>query len=207
MVPGRFLKSAMTVSGPFELNTHGPALLTFAAQAVRYAVDRGEPLPVDLSAHPTPLRTPGASFVTLKKSGKLRGCIGSLEVSEPLAVNVANNAHGAVARDSRFPTVIRSELEDLDVSISVLSRVSPLTFSDEDDLLTQLRPGVDGLVITDHGRRSTFLPQVWEDLPDPADFLNNLKRKGGFDQDQASNSMKAGRYTVTDIGPIGVEKG
>ena len=73
MVPGRFLKSAITVSGSFELNTHGPALLTFAAQAVRYAVDRGEPLPVDLSAHPTPLRTPGASFVTLKEIGQAKG--------------------------------------------------------------------------------------------------------------------------------------
>ena len=194
----------MTSPDSVVLETHSLELLALAAQATRYAVDQGDPLPVDPDTFPTPLQAKGATFVTLKIAGKLRGCIGSLRATEPLVVDIAYNAHGAVARDSRFPTVILDELVELEVSISVLSPLSPIKFTDEDDLLTQLRPGVDGLVIADQGQRSTFLPQVWDDLPEPINFLNKLIRKADLDPDQPSKTMKAWRYTVSDLGAIGV---
>ena len=202
---GRLHSNSMTTTDPFELNIHGAALLSLVAESVRYAAERGEPLRVLPTEFPHPLQRTGASFVTLKKSADLRGCIGSLEATEPLVVNVASNAHGAVARDSRFPTVQMVELYDMKASVSVLSPLSALPFADEADLLRKLRPGVDGLVISNGKQRSTFLPQVWEYLPDPVDFLSALKRKGGFDTAHLASSSKAWRYEVSDIGPISLE--
>lgn len=203
--PGLFIDSQMNHTDLFDLAAHGTKLLDHAAQSVRYAVKQGEPLRSDPSAFPPPLLQPGASFVTLKKSGALRGCIGSLEAVEPLVENVASNAHGAVARDTRFPAVTETELEDLSVSLSILSPLSKLSFSDEADLVGQLVPDRDGLVIADNKRRSTFLPQVWEDLADPEAFLSALKRKGGFGKGHPSETMAAWRYTVTDLGPIALD--
>ncbi len=194
----------MTTADPFVLKENGATLLTLAADAVTHAVSKGETLAIEPASYPKPLQLNGASFVTLKKDGMLRGCIGSLQAKQPLVVNVADNAHGAVARDTRFPTVAEDELEDLEVSVSVLSPLSKIEFESEDNLMAQLRPGTDGLVIAEEGRRSTFLPQVWEDLSESKDFLKNLKRKGGFDPGPLSESVKAWRYQVADVGPVAV---
>ena len=195
----------MATPDPYALQDHGEVLLELAADAVRHAVDRGDVMPVDQNNYPNPLQSNGATFVTLKKLGELRGCIGSLQAREPLVMNIAENAHGAVARDTRFPTVKTDELEDIDVSISVLSPLSKISYSSESHLLSQLQPGVDGLVLADeNGRRSTFLPQVWDELPESEDFMRALKRKGGFDLGPLTDGVKAWRYEVWDIGPMAV---
>ena len=195
----------MATSDPYALQDHSEVLLNLAADAVRHAVDKGEAMPVNQNSFPGPLQANGASFVTLKKTGNLRGCIGSLQAHEPLVINIADNAQGAVARDTRFPAVSDDELEDLDVSISILSPLTKMSYSGDSDLLSQLRPRVDGLVLADeNGRRSTFLPQVWEELPESEDFLQALKRKGGFDPGLLTDGVKAWRYEVWDIGPKAV---
>jgi AmmeMemoRadiSam system protein A len=136
---------------------------------------RGEgALAVDLGALPEPLARDGASFVTLTKRGALRGCIGSLEPRRALALDVRENALAAAFHDPRFPPVRPDELVDLHVEISVLSTPELLSYEDADDLVAKLRPGVDGVVIERGWNRATFLPQVWEKLPDPHQFLQHL---------------------------------
>lgn len=120
------------------------------------------------------LRREAACFVTLNKHGQLRGCIGSLEARQPLVFDVRDNAIGAAFRDPRFPPVSAGELTDLHVEISVLSKPEPLSYNGPDDLIAKLRPGVDGVVIEQGWNRATFLPQVWEKLPDPHEFLQHL---------------------------------
>lgn len=141
----------------------------------------------------------GASFVTLNLNGELRGCIGSLQAHRPLAEDVVENAFNAAFKDPRFPPVTTRELAQLEIHISVLSPTEPVTCSSEDDLLRQLRPGIDGLVLTSGHHRGTFLPQVWESLPDPAEFLSHLKRKAGLPAFFWSPSIKVERYTVESI--------
>ena len=194
----------MSSSDPFAHKETGQSLLDLAAEAVVFAVFTGDPLSVDTADFSPHLQEDGASFVTLKKNGALRGCIGSLQASEALVHNVANNAYGAVAQDTRFPKVLCQELSHLSVSVSVLNPLSKLLYINDDDLLAQLRPGTDGLVLEGLGRRSTFLPQVWADLPNPKDFLKTLKLKGGFDPGPLSEKITAWRYQITDIGSTSV---
>lgn len=154
-------------------------LLGLARQAIEAAV-KGEPLaPLDLQCLPEALSQPGASFVTLTKHGELRGCIGTLEAYQPLAEDVREHAAGAALQDYRFPPVIEAELKDLEIEISRLTAPMPLKYKTPQELLERLRPGVDGVILRDGLRRSTFLPQVWEKLPDPADFLDHLCAKMG----------------------------
>lgn len=115
-----------------------------------------------------------ACFVTLTKHGQLRGCIGSLEAHQPLVLDVRDNAIGAAFRDPRFPQVSADELDDLHIEISVLSHPEPLSYNGPDDLVAKLRPNVDGVVIERGWNRATFLPQVWEKLSDPHEFLQHL---------------------------------
>lgn len=139
---------------------------------------RGQGAPdVDLDAMSKDLRREAACFVTLTKHGQLRGCIGSLEARQPLALDVRDNAIGAAFRDPRFPPVNAEELDDLHVEISVLSHPEPLSYDGPEDLIAKLRPGVDGVVIERGWNRATFLPQVWEKLPDPHQFLQHLCQK------------------------------
>jgi len=152
-------------------------LLRLAREAIVRHL-RGEvPPPIDPSALPESLARDGASFVTLTKHGELRGCIGSLEPRRPLALDVRENAVAAAIQDPRFPPVNTGELADLHVEISVLSPPQPLVYNGPDDLIAKLRPGVDGVVIERGWNRATFLPQVWEKLPDPEQFLEHLCRK------------------------------
>lgn len=143
------------------------------------------------------LAAPGASFVTLTRHGRLRGCIGSLTAHRPLAEDVRHNAHAAAFADGRFLPLAAPELDGLQIEVSVLSQSEPLAFHSEADALRQLRPGVDGLVLRWRDHRSTFLPQVWEELPDREDFLNHLKRKAGLPEDFWSDKLRLRRYTVT----------
>ena len=140
---------------------------------------------------------PGASFVTLTRHGDLRGCIGSLEAHRPLGQDVRENALAAAFRDPRFMPLSRVEFDEVRVEVSVLSPHEALVVGSEKDALDALRPGVDGVVFEYGNSRSTFLPQVWEQLPDPAEFLAHLKRKAGLPLDFWTEGVRLSRYTVS----------
>ncbi len=158
-------------------------LLKIGRDAITAAV-RGKPLPrLDLASFPPRLREKGASFVTLTRHGALRGCIGTLEAYQPLALDVQEHAVAAATQDYRFPPVRPEELPEIEIEVSRLTPAVPLEYASPEDLLRKLRPGVDGVVLSDGLRRATFLPQVWEKLPDAAEFLSQLCLKMGAPPD------------------------
>ncbi|MGZ0078945.1 AmmeMemoRadiSam system protein A [Methylomonas sp. YC3] len=175
-------------------------LLALARQSIAHGLQTGRPLPVDLDAYPEELREIRATFVTLERRGQLRGCIGMLEAVRPLAEDVAENAFAAAFRDRRFPPLAAGEVADLDLHISVLSPAVALTFLSEADLIAQLRPGIDGIILQESARRGTFLPSVWEDLPNPTEFLQHLKQKAGLPAAYWSDKIQAYRYTTEMFG-------
>jgi AmmeMemoRadiSam system protein A len=152
-------------------------LLRLAREAIAHHLHGAGSPSLDAATLSEPLTHDGASFVTLTKRGDLRGCIGSLEPRRPLAEDVRENAISAAFHDPRFPPVSSQELDELQVEISVLSTPQRVSYDGPDDLIAQLRPGVDGVVIESGWNRATFLPQVWEKIPDPDQFLEYLCRK------------------------------
>jgi uncharacterized protein len=171
-------------------------LLTLARASIAHGLTHGRPVAVALDDFPTTQRVQGACFVTLHRHDRLRGCIGSLEAQRPLAEDVANNAYAAAFHDPRFPPLTPAELNDLTIHIAVLQPAAALTFHSETELLAQLRPGIDGLILQDGAHRATFLPSVWESLSEPREFLNQLKLKAGLRMDYWSDSIQAWRYTT-----------
>ena len=143
------------------------------------------------------LRQSGATFVTLTRDGALRGCIGSLQAARPLGDDVAENAVAAAFRDPRFPPVSAAEWPSVHVEVSLLSTPKPLRFADEADLLAQLQVGEDGIILEADGRRATFLPQVWESIPDKRQFLREVARKAGLADDVRLGRCRIWRYRVT----------
>jgi AmmeMemoRadiSam system protein A len=170
----------------------GAVLLPVARAAIATALGRAATAP----STPDWLLEPGACFVTLTQSGQLRGCIGSLLAHRSLLADVQTNAVAAALRDPRFPPLRASELDATEIEVSVLSAPQPMSFTDEADALAQLRPGVDGVVFSCGHHRSTFLPQVWEQLPDRVQFMAQLKRKAGLDARFWSDAVRLERYTV-----------
>jgi len=156
-------------------------LLKLARQSLSEGVGGTQPQPLDMAELPEALRQPGATFVTLTRRGELRGCVGTLEAYQQLAEDVREHALAAALADYRFPPVTPAELPELEIEISRLTQPTPLEYADGEDLLKRLRPGVDGVIIRDGPRRATFLPQVWEKLPDPQEFLSHLCYKMGAD--------------------------
>ncbi len=154
-------------------------LLKLARQALDEGVGGAQPKPLDLDELPETLRQPGATFVTLTRRGELRGCVGTLEAYQPLAEDVREHALAAALADYRFPPVSPAEVPELEIEISRLTQPTPLEYADGQDLLKRLRPGVDGVILREGPRRATFLPQVWEKLPDAAQFLDHLCAKMG----------------------------
>jgi AmmeMemoRadiSam system protein A len=142
------------------------------------------------------LQEPGASFVTLTQHGNLRGCIGSLQARRTLLADVKANAWAAAFHDTRFAPLTQAELADTAVEVSVLSAMQSLDFASQADALAQLRPHIDGIVLECRNHRATFLPQVWEQLPDPASFMAHLKRKAGLPTDFWSPDVQLQRYSV-----------
>lgn len=132
---------------------------------------------------PSHLTNNGACFVTLKKWDQLRGCIGTLEAYQPLVQDVVEHAAAAAFEDYRFRPVKEEEVPELEIEISYLTPLERMEYSDEDDLLKKIVPHEDGLVLRDGGRRATFLPQVWEQLPEKREFLNHLCSKMGMPPD------------------------
>ena len=139
----------------------------------------------------------GATFVTLTRDGVLRGCIGSLQAQRPLGTDVAENATAAAFRDPRFPAMTTAEWPGVRVEVSLLSGAKPLRFADEEDLLAQLRPGEDGVILEHEGRRATYLPQVWESISDKRQFLRELARKAGLADSVRLARCRISRYRVT----------
>jgi len=174
-------------------------LLDVALQAIEAGLQSGSVPVHDPLRYPPALAARRASFVTLKRGGNLRGCIGSLVPVTSLVEDVARNAFAAAFRDPRFPALTAAELQDLEIGISVLGSTEALAFSSEQQLLGMLRPGVDGLILQDGRHRGTFLPSVWESLPDPADFLLHLKLKAGLPGDHWSPAVKVERYTTVSF--------
>jgi len=171
----------------------GAVLLPIARAAIARALD--VPFIADESA--PWLAEHGACFVTLTQQGDLRGCIGSLQAHQPLLADVKDNAVAAALHDPRFAPLSVPELYATEIEISLLSSTQAMEVRDEADALAQLRPDVDG-VIFEYGRyRSTFLPQVWENLAQPRDFLAMLRRKAGLPGDFWAEGVKLSRYTVT----------
>ncbi len=176
-------------------------LLDVARRSIVHGLQHQRPLPVNAGDHEPRLREPGASFVTLQMDHTLRGCIGSLEARRPLVCDVAYNAFAAAFQDPRFPPLSAGELPQLHIQISVLGRPEPLVFSSEAELVQQLRPGVDGLILEEGERyRGTFLPSVWSSLPDPRRFLAQLKLKAGLPPDYWSDTVRVWRYTTESFG-------
>ncbi|MBL4819710.1 MAG: AmmeMemoRadiSam system protein A [Gammaproteobacteria bacterium] len=175
-------------------------LLQLARRSIEHGVLKGAPVTVvDKEFHNELLR-PGAAFVTLHKQKNLRGCVGTLNAHQPLIRDVADNAFAAAFRDTRFPQVSGDELSEIHIEISVLTPREPITFSCQSELLEAIEPHIDGIVIEDGYYRSTFLPSVWEQLPDRKEFLQHLKLKAGMGKDYWSESIKAFRYRTISFG-------
>jgi len=173
-------------------NSLGLALLSIARNAIDTRFGR-ETHPIT----PNPeLENPGASFVTLTQDGRLRGCIGSLEAYRALADDVTANAIAAAFHDTRFAPLTRNEWTSTRIEVSLLEPSVTMDCADEDGAIAQLRPGLDGVILTLGKRRATFLPQVWESLPDPRQFLAHLKLKAGLPADFWDDEITLSRYQV-----------
>ncbi len=177
-------------------------LMELAKSSIQHGLLTGRPIKINLGAYPAELATPRATFVTLRMnnhSAALRGCIGVLEAIRPLAEDIAENAFSAAFKDPRFPPLEAHELDFLKIHLSILTPAAPVFFSSEQDLLSQLQPGIDGLILRDDRRHGTFLPSVWESLPEPEQFLLNLKQKAGLPPDYWSPNIQIYRYQVEAI--------
>ncbi len=173
----------------------GGALLAIARNAI--ASELGIPPDSREPADFPCLDEPAATFVTLTRGGNLRGCIGSLAPRRSLRDDVRENARAAAFGDPRFPPLAQGEFRTIRIEVSLLDTPEPLHCSSEEDVLAALRPGIDGVVLQEGFHRATFLPQVWEALPDPREFLRHLKAKAGIPPDSRVPGPAFSRYTVT----------
>jgi len=168
--------------------------LHVARQSIQYGLEEGRALKIITSDYSEDLQQYAASFVTLHKQGQLRGCIGVLEAYQPLINDISEHAFSAAFQDPRFPMLEKNEYDELEIDISVLGKPEPMSFESEEDLLQQIRPNIDGLILESGYNRGTFLPTVWEQLPDKKEFLNHLKVKAGLPQNWWDNTVKISRY-------------
>jgi len=160
-------------------NEEQQTLLRLARQTMEHAVQGKKLPPVDDASITPHLREQGASFVTLTIDGDLRGCIGALEAYQPLVDDVREHAVAAALEDPRFPPVDQTELSKIKLEVSRLTAPHLLEYSNSADLISKLRPHVDGVILKSEFRRATFLPQVWKKIPDPQEFLDHLCAKMG----------------------------
>ena len=175
-------------------------LLEVARASIQHGLLHGQALVVNPADYPEALRPLRATFVTLEIGGQLRGCIGTLVARQPLVQDVAVHAFAAAFEDPRFSELRESEFSKLELHISVLSPPEALHFASEDALLAQLRPGVDGLILQFRHHRATFLPAVWEQLPEPYLFLAQLKQKAGLPLNFWSPELSIERYITEYFG-------
>ena len=175
---------------------HRAAALRIARQTLDSRVKRGKAPAINMDSFPAPLQSMAPAFVTLTMNGRLRGCIGSLKAHQPLAQDILNNTVKAGFHDPRFNEVTAADITKLDIEIAILSAPAPIEFSDEADLIGQLCPGRDGLILIDGRYRGTFLPKVWDSLETPEKFLSGLKVKAGLARDHWSDDLQVLRYVT-----------
>ncbi len=180
-------------------------LIRLAWDSIDYGLEKHKLLSLNLAQLPAELREKRATFVTLHRQGNLRGCIGAIDPVRALAEDVVHNAHASAFRDPRFSPLKRSEYSELDLAISILSLRDYLEFASEEELLQKIRPGIDGLVLEEGFHCGAFLPVMWEQLPTPKVFLQNLKRKAGLPMNHWSSEIAVSRFTaeyyLTSDGP------
>lgn len=169
-------------------------LLGLARCSIECGVAHGSPATVAVSDYSAQLTAHRACFVTLHLAGKLRGCIGSIESTRPLVIDVADRAFAAANKDPRFSPLQADELESIEIEISVLHPPKALDLASEQELLTELRPGVDGVIVQAAGSRGVFLPAVWQQLPDPVDFLKQLRKKARLPEADWSSSQRYWKF-------------
>ena len=174
--------------------TQQQVLLSLARRSIEHGSRHQQPLAVNLNLYDPPLQQVGCCFVSLHKLGQLRGCIGALSPYQPLARDVARHAYAAAFKDHRFNPVNAEEIPLLHIEISVLTPQTQIKCDSETALLQQLQEGLDGVTLEDKHYRSTFLPAVWEKLPDKVEFLRQLKQKAGMPADYWSSSLRVFRY-------------
>ena len=175
-------------------------LHNIAKASISYSLEQGSNAQFEktlsLDEYSPDLRQQRATFVTLNIDDQLRGCIGTLEAHQALVMDVAHNARAAAFQDPRFGPLSKLEFERLQIHISILGIPEPMSFNSEQDLILQIRPGIDGLILTAAGRRGTFLPSVWESLTTPEEFISHLKLKAGLPTSYWSDDIKIERYTT-----------
>ena len=168
--------------------------LQVANESIRSGLENNNALPVNASDYSADLQQQLACFVTLHLRGELRGCIGALEAYQPLINDVSEHAFAAAFRDPRFLPLQENEFKQIEMEISILGTPETIDFKSEHDLLQKIRPEVDGLILENGYNRGTFLPSVWEQLPEKNDFLNHLKMKAGLPSNWWDNNTKISRY-------------
>jgi len=176
-------------------NDAGRILTGLARASIAQALEL--PFEVPTGANDSWLDAPGAAFVTLTQDGQLRGCIGSLMAHRPLRDDVTNNAQAAAFDDPRFMPLRTAEVAYTRIEVSVLSAPVPMPFTSRQDALARLRPGIDGVILSAGRRRATFLPQVWDELPEPEVFIAHLFHKAGLPPTYWGDHVAISRYTVT----------
>ncbi|HEY9051535.1 MAG TPA: AmmeMemoRadiSam system protein A [Gammaproteobacteria bacterium] len=174
-------------------------LLDIARESINYGLKHGKPIPVTAADYSNTLQQDAATFVTLNLNNQLRGCIGTLEAYQPLIKDVADHAFAAAFHDSRFPPLTAAESIHLDIHISILTPSTPMSFISEEDLIRQIQPGVDGLILEDGFHKGTFLPSVWEGLSTAKEFLQHLKLKAGLGKNYWSENIKVSRYRTVSV--------
>lgn len=188
---------AMALMPSINLSVEDQATaLRVAKDSIQQGLTHGSALDVITSDYSQELQQTLACFVTLHKNNQLRGCIGALEAYQPLIDDIAEHAFAAAFQDPRFPSLDQTEFEKISIEISVLSKPESMIFKSEDDLLQQVRPEIDGLILEHGFNRGTFLPSVWQQLPDKKEFLKHLKMKAGLPAQWWENDVKISRYTT-----------
>ena len=179
-------------------------LLALARASIDSALSRarasGELIPFTAALLPPALTVRRSSFVTLRRNEELRGCCGTLDAPRPLAEDVWRNAWAAAFNDYRFPALTAAEWPQINVHLSLLTVPEPLDVGTEEQLLALLQPSVDGLILESDTGRATFLPAVWEQLPDPVQFVRHLKMKAGWSATYWSDRVRCLRYTTESFG-------
>lgn len=175
---------------------HRHSLKKLARASIEHGLNYGQPLQVDLATVADEFTEQRATFVTLEKQGKLRGCVGKLQAHRALAKDIAENSFAAAFSDSRFPSLSKSELDKISIHLSLLSPSEIIPCQSEAELIQQLRPNIDGLILDDGHYRATFLPSVWKSIPNPVDFIRHLKNKAGLPINDWSPKLLAYRYTT-----------
>lgn len=178
---------------------HRQRLLQVAREAIRSPLEGEKQFHIDLKRFPEPFREDAACFVTINLNGQLRGCIGSLTAHRPLVLDVAENAQAAAFRDPRFRQLSYDEYQDIDVHISILSKPIEVVVDSREALIEKLKPGVHGLILKDGSHQATYLPSVWDQIPDAETFVSELRRKAGLPADGWSDSMQVFFYTTEEF--------